>query len=67
MRTPKHGFTFALLLTSCDVDWRDDYDFAWHGENVTVYAYGYSEDDVCGGSFAELDGHIAMIERDLGI
>jgi hypothetical protein len=67
MRTLEIGLTFMLLTASCEADWRDEYDFAWYGENVTLYAYGHSKEEVCGGSFAELDGHIAMIERDLGI
>lgn len=56
----------VALSAGCG-DWRDAPDFEWHGENVTVYGYGYTEANVCGGSFSELDGHIAMIERDLGI
>jgi hypothetical protein len=57
----------ALLTTNCGDAWRDDYDFEWHGETVSVYGYGHTEADVCGGSFAEIDGHTAMIMADLGL
>lgn len=57
----------VFLTTSCHDDWRDDYDFEWHGEHVSVYGYGYTEDDVCGGSLAELDGQVAMIKDELGL
>lgn len=59
--------TLVFLTTSCYDDWRDDYDFEWHGEHVSVYGYGYTEDDVCGGSLAELDGQAAMIKAELGV
>lgn len=39
----------------------------WHGEHVTLYGYGQTEADACGGSFAELDGHTEQVKRDLGI
>jgi hypothetical protein len=55
------------LLLGCDALWRDHPDFVWHGERVSVYGYGYTEADLCGGSLAELDGHTKLIERELGI
>jgi hypothetical protein len=67
MRSATLGTVAVLLVTSCYADWREDYDFAWQGERVTVYGYGHTEADLCGGSLAELDGHTAAIERELGI
>lgn len=57
----------VLLTMGCQEDWRDDYDFVWQGEHVTVYGYGHTEDEVCGGSFTELDGHTQRVLSQLGI
>jgi hypothetical protein len=59
-----------LLLLSCDQGCTDADgnipifvpDFEWHGENVTVYGYGYSEADLCAGSLTALDQRIALVE-----
>jgi hypothetical protein len=68
MHAARFGIAVVLLTTSCeDACWQDDYDFEWEGEYVTAYGYGYTEADVCGGSFAELDGHTAMIRAELGV
>lgn len=68
MRAAKLGALTVLLATSCEQGgWRDDYNFIREGENVTLYGYGYTEWDMCGGSFAELDGHAGMIMHDLGV
>ena len=67
MRSATLGTVAVLLMTSCYADWREDYDFAWQGERVTVYGYGHTKADLCGGSLAELDGHTAAIERALGV
>jgi hypothetical protein len=66
MRIATLGITTALFTASCE-DWTEDYDFVWHGERVTVYAYGHTEAEVCRGTFAEIDGHTAMIEEALGL
>lgn len=68
MRGAGVGLAAVLLTASCeDACWKDDYDFVWSGEHVTVYGYGYDEAAACGGSFAELDGHTAMIRDELGL
>jgi hypothetical protein len=67
MRRSPFVLVLVLVTASCYNDWRDDYDFEWHGEHVSVYGYGYTEDDICGGSLAELDGQVAMIKAELGI
>lgn len=68
MRRATIGLAGVLLTVSCgDACWQDDYDFVWHGEHVTVYGYGYTEADACGGSFTEIDGHTGMIMDELGI
>ena len=68
MRGATSGLVAVLFMASCeDSCWQDDYTFVWHGQSVTLYAYGYTEGDACGGSFAELDGHTRMIVDELGV
>ncbi|MFO7563575.1 MAG: hypothetical protein R6X02_13090 [Enhygromyxa sp.] len=58
-----------LAAVACheETDAWSDHTFAWHGEHVSVYGYGYEEADLCGGSLAELEGHTALIEDALGL
>lgn len=67
MRASELGLALLVTLTNCGGDWRDDYDFAWQGELVTIYGYGYTDDDVCGGSYVELEQHTTMIAEELGV
>src|SRR5690606_29256197 len=54
----------VLLAGGCQAEvttWEDEWDFVWHGEQVTVYGYERLEEQACGGSLAAVDAHSAAI------
>ena len=53
-----------LVLTACvDEPASPEPDWSWQGEQVTIHAYGITEEEVCGGTLDETDAFAARIAQ----
>lgn len=47
-------------------DWKENYEFVWEGDHLTVHGFDRSIDEACGGSFAFADAYVATLSDTLG-
>lgn len=46
--------------------WKDDFEFVWRGENITIYGFDRTVNDACGGSLVFADQYVDAVSEHLG-